>query len=86
MNAKALLAGSALILSLLGICTGIGYIKYRELHQPPKPPYIPAQSVELVQAHSQSWQPTARLVGTVIAKRSITLSNELAGAVTEIIE
>jgi membrane fusion protein (multidrug efflux system) len=84
MKPKPLLAGTALILALLAVIGVIAGLKYREMHKPAPPPFIPPQSVELVQAKSESWQPTARLVGTVIAKRSIMLSNELAGNVTEV--
>ncbi|QOJ00739.1 MAG: efflux RND transporter periplasmic adaptor subunit [Phycisphaeraceae bacterium] len=43
--------------------------------------YEPSESVELVDAAVLSWQPTADLVGTVFAVRSVTVQNELAGVV-----
>lgn len=46
--------------------------------------YEPAEAVEAVTARSVTWQPTADLVGTVFALRSVTLSNEVAGTVTEV--
>lgn len=44
----------------------------------------PPVAVDIVQAKQETWQPTGRLVGTVIAKRSVNLSNEIVGVVTEV--
>lgn len=44
--------------------------------------FEPAEAVTIVEARVQPWQPMADLVGTVIARRSVTVRNELAGTVT----
>jgi membrane fusion protein (multidrug efflux system) len=84
MNKRPVIAGTLLIIGLLGVGGGLGYWKYRDLHQPAPPPFIPPQAVDIVKAETQSWQQTATLVGTVVAKRSVILANELAGTVTEV--
>src|SRR5436190_21496668 len=84
MRKVPVIAGTLLIAGLLAVIGGIGFWKYRELHQPAPPPFIPPQAVEIVKAESIPWQPTATLVGTVVAKRSVTLANEMAGTVTDV--
>ena len=84
MRKMPVIAGTLLIAGLLAVIGGIGFWKYRELHQPAPPPFIPPQAVEIVKAESIPWQPTATLVGTVVAKRSVTLANEMAGTVTDV--
>lgn len=44
----------------------------------------PASTVQVVSARKANWRPTANLVGTVIALKSIMLSNETAGLVKEV--
>jgi membrane fusion protein, multidrug efflux system len=46
--------------------------------------FEPSESVQVVQAHTITWRPTASMVGTVFALRSVTVSNEVAGTVKEI--
>lgn len=43
--------------------------------------FVPMEAVEIVGAHEVSWTPTADIVGTVFAKRAVTVRNELAGVV-----
>lgn len=45
------------------------------------PAFEPAESAEIVAAREISWQPTADLVGTAIAVRSVMVRNEIAGVV-----
>lgn len=46
--------------------------------------FEPAEAVEVVPARVQTYQPMADLVGTIVALRSVTLSNEVAGTVTSV--
>jgi membrane fusion protein (multidrug efflux system) len=43
--------------------------------------FEPSEAAELVVAREVSWQPTADLIGTVIAMRSVVVRNEFAGVV-----
>jgi membrane fusion protein (multidrug efflux system) len=43
--------------------------------------FEPMEAVEIVEAREATWQPTADLVGTVFARRSVTVRNELDGVV-----
>ncbi|MFA6045468.1 MAG: efflux RND transporter periplasmic adaptor subunit [Phycisphaerales bacterium] len=43
--------------------------------------YVPMEAVQIVEAREEPWTPTADIVGTVFAKRSVTVRNELAGVV-----
>lgn len=85
MKKKPLIAGIALLVVLVGVGGGLALIKYRSIVAAAnKPSFQPPEFVDVVEATAVSWQPTARLVGTVIAKRSVTLANEIAGTVTEV--
>ncbi len=44
----------------------------------------PPEFVDITAAKSETWQPTGRLVGTVVPKRSVNLANEIVGVVTEV--
>ncbi|MFM9995556.1 MAG: efflux RND transporter periplasmic adaptor subunit [Phycisphaerales bacterium] len=46
------------------------------------PDFEPAEAVNVVEARVEPWQPMADLMGTVIARRSVTVRNELVGTVT----
>jgi membrane fusion protein (multidrug efflux system) len=46
------------------------------------PAFEPAEAVEIVETRELSWQPTADLVGTVFAIRSVAVRNEIEGIVT----
>jgi len=43
--------------------------------------FEPAEAVQVVEAKTAMWRPTAELSGTVVALQSVTLSNEVAGTV-----
>lgn len=87
MNWKAVVAGIAVIGGLLAIGGGLAYIKYRQISAamaqggpPEMPEAIVAAKVERI-----SWRPTARLSGTAFAREWVTLSNEVAGTVSEVL-
>jgi membrane fusion protein (multidrug efflux system) len=84
MKTGPLIGGVVLMVGLLGVGGGLGYWKYRELHKPAPPAMMPPQAIDIIEVEKASWQPTATLVGTVVAKRSVTLANELAGVVREV--
>jgi membrane fusion protein (multidrug efflux system) len=46
--------------------------------------FEPSEAVQLVDARQVEWRPTADLVGTAFAIRSVTVRNELAGVVTRV--
>jgi membrane fusion protein (multidrug efflux system) len=48
------------------------------------PAFEPAEAVTITPAGTRRWQPTADLVGTVVALRSVALQNELAGQVRRV--
>jgi len=45
------------------------------------PAFEPPSAVNIASARTIPWQPTSELVGTVVALRSVTLQNEVAGVV-----
>jgi membrane fusion protein, multidrug efflux system len=83
VKAKHIIAGVALIVVLVITGASLRWWKNRPQtshgHGGP-----PAETVDVITATAESWQPTGRLVGTVIAKRSINLANEVVGVVTEV--
>lgn len=68
------------------VATGLGLLKHRGLDPAAagQAAWEPAEAVEVVAARELSWRPTAELVGTVLAVRSVRLQNELAGQVREV--
>ncbi len=85
MNKKPLIAGIVLIVCVLLVGGGIGawkWLQIREAANQPAPPHL--TSVEVVKAERMVHQPTARLVGTVVAKRAVSVANEVAGVVREV--
>lgn len=80
--------GSAvLLLTVVGIGSGLAAWKYTTVraaiaaaaNQPE-----PVESVTAAMAQAHEYQPTTTSIGTIIAIRSITLQNELAGTVREV--
>lgn len=80
--------GSAvLLLAVVGIGTGLAVWKYESVqaaiaaaaNQPE-----PVEAVTAAEARPHAYQPTTTSIGTVVALRSITLQNELAGTVHEV--
>lgn len=78
--------GAAIVLgTLLGAGAGLALWKRQALRHAAatKAGFEPAETVELVEARPIRWRQTAELVGTAVAIRSVMLSNEVAGSVTE---
>jgi membrane fusion protein (multidrug efflux system) len=78
-----------LVVVALGLAAGGVYYVQKYLKKEPSQQaapvaYEPSEAVELVEAREIPWQPTADLVGTVIANRSVAVRNELAGVITTV--
>ncbi|MBS0195362.1 MAG: efflux RND transporter periplasmic adaptor subunit [Planctomycetes bacterium] len=85
MNRRSVIAGTLVLLALGGIAGGLAWWKIRKMSAPPPPAFEMAESVEVVPVRSTSWYPTAKLVGSVFAIQSITLSNEVAGTIKQVL-
>jgi len=86
MNKATIIATVALFSGLAAVGAGLAAFKYSSIRtaMAAGDHGEPASAVKAVAAETISWQPTADLVGTVVATRSIDVSNELAGAVRSI--
>lgn len=85
MNKKPLFAGIALIVVVLLAGGALALVKYRRIQAEANRPEVPhIQTVKVEKAERIVHQPTARLVGTVVAKRSVLLANEVSGVVKEV--
>lgn len=87
MRRIAIWLGSlALILVTIGILAGLGMYKYRTIQaaaSAPLPPEMPI-AVMVAPVEMQSYRQSATMIGTILAPRSITVSNELPGTVAEL--
>ncbi|MBX3379223.1 MAG: efflux RND transporter periplasmic adaptor subunit [Phycisphaeraceae bacterium] len=85
MQVKPLIAGLGLLATLGLIGGGLGLWKYRQMHAAQgMGGFAMPEAVEMVEAQLIPWQPRSRLVGTVIAVRSVNLANEIVGVVKEV--
>src|SRR3954471_358113 len=85
MKWKPIVGGLVLIAALGAVAVSLGLWKRHALRAgADQPAFIPPEFVQVLPVQTESWQPTARLVGTVIAKRSVTLANEPAGVVSDV--
>ncbi len=88
MNPKAMVIGAGVIGGLLLL--GGGIYAWRNypiwFSKAPAGPagFAPPEAVQVIEARTAKWQPTASMVGTVFALQSITVSNEVAGTVKSI--
>lgn len=73
------------IVVVVGVIVAAGALALRFLGsrqaQASQAGFEPAEAVEILEAREVEWQPTADLVGTVFALRSVTVRNELDGVV-----
>jgi len=82
-----LIGSTVLLLTVIGIGSGLAAWKYVSIqaaiaaaaNQPE-----PVESVTAVEARAYKYQPRTTSIGTIVALRSITLQNELAGTVQEV--
>lgn len=74
------------VVALLGVAGGLAAMKSRDGKEPAAPhqAFEPSEATEVVEARQIPWQPMADLVGTVIAMRSVIVSNEMPGVVTHV--
>jgi membrane fusion protein (multidrug efflux system) len=75
-----------LVVGLLIAAGGVATMKLRQ-RKPDAPAGAmpePTEAAEFVAAREMPWQPTADLVGTVFAMRSVMVRNELAGVVRQV--
>ncbi|WP_372721368.1 efflux RND transporter periplasmic adaptor subunit [Novipirellula sp.] len=80
--------GSVVVVAgVLGLLAGIAYAKDRQIKasmSAPPPPEMPV-AVTVVAAKSSTFRQTSVVIGNLLAPESITLRNELAGAVTNVL-
>ncbi len=84
MKAKSLAAAVGIVVALGATALVIRAVKHRADGVAAAPAFEPAFAVEILEAREIQWQPRADLVGTVIALRSVVLSNEVEGVVTQV--
>jgi membrane fusion protein (multidrug efflux system) len=86
MNRSSALAAALLSGGLLIAAGGLALYKVREISAASQsgPGFEPAEAVDIVEVGRAPWQPTSDLVGSVIATRSVMVSNERAGVVTTV--
>ncbi|MCK6478014.1 MAG: efflux RND transporter periplasmic adaptor subunit [Phycisphaerales bacterium] len=86
MKKQTIVAAVLVLGGVFAVGGSLAWWKYREIekarNQPPMPE--PPESVQVVEAQTVTWQPTARLSGTVVALQSVVLKNEVAGTVREV--
>lgn len=87
---RGVVTAVTLIVLLASAAGGYTLYKSRQAGGPPgqagggAPAFEPEEAVKIVEATEVSWQPTADLVGTVMAKRAVMVRNELAGVVRRV--
>lgn len=86
MKFSSILVSIALFAGLALVGGGLAFVKVRAIQREAANAqhFEPPQSVEVAQAREVPWQRTADLVGTVIAERSVMVSNELAGTIRRV--
>lgn len=84
---KASVARVLLFIGLIVVGGGLAFWKYRAINAAAAaaPTFEPFETVEVVPAKITSWRQTAELSGTVVAKQSVTLRNEVAGTVKDVL-
>ncbi len=87
VKAKGVLGAAVVLGTLLAAGAGLALWKRQAMRHAAanSAPFEPTESIEVVEARPVRWRQTAELVGTAVAIQSITLSNEVAGSVTEVL-
>ncbi|MFZ4429897.1 MAG: efflux RND transporter periplasmic adaptor subunit [Phycisphaerales bacterium] len=83
MKFGRIVAAAFILGSLLLIGAGLAWWKYGQIKaaMSAPPPPEPAAAAELLDVVARPWTPTVRLVGSVFALESISVSNEVSGVV-----
>jgi membrane fusion protein (multidrug efflux system) len=86
---RAWTIGTVVVVVVLLAAAGVfAMVKARQKQADPAPAgaaaFEPLEATEIVTAEEVPWQPTADLVGTVFAIRSVMVRNELAGVVRQV--
>ncbi len=86
MNRKWLIGSAALVVLAVVAAGVIATMRAREKPQQADPAmaFEPFEAAQIVEAELVTFQPTADMVGTVFAKRSVMVRNELAAVVREV--
>jgi membrane fusion protein (multidrug efflux system) len=86
MNRRGWIGSGALVIAVIG--TGIGLAAWKAAQEHAQaasaPQYEPMESVTAAVAKQRDYQGTTTSIGTVLSLRSVTLRNELAGAVRQV--
>lgn len=82
MKRTSVMAGVGMFAAIGLVAAGLAMKKRAMLAEAAAAPAMePPMAVAMAEAKSTSWQPTADLMGTVFAWRSVTLQNEVGGLV-----
>jgi membrane fusion protein (multidrug efflux system) len=82
---SAVIATTLIVITLAGIGSGLYTWKMGSFAEAANSPqYEPSESVVAIPVGTITWQPTADLVGTALATRSVTLGAEMSGTVKEV--
>lgn len=85
MNSRTILAGVIVLGSIVVVGGGLTMWKIRANKAAAGAGgFEPFETVQVIQASTAKWRPSADLSGTVIALQSVTLANEVAGIVREV--
>lgn len=85
MKSMSILTGVGVFAIIVAAVGGLGYYTFGDHGaQPPTAGFEPMEAVQVATVAEVNWYPTADLVGTVIALRSVMVRNELAGVVASV--
>ncbi|MCA9133148.1 MAG: efflux RND transporter periplasmic adaptor subunit [Planctomycetales bacterium] len=80
------LGSLGLVLLTLAVLAGLGFYKYSQMQKAMNMPPPPEQPITVVVAPAQeiTYRQSTTMIGTILAPRSIELSNEIAGTVSAV--
>lgn len=84
MKRSSIVAAVSIFAVIAGVAGALYYRNYKLHSAPPPPAFEPPTAVDAVAARTHPWQQTADLTGTVIALRSVTISNEVSGTISSL--
>ncbi|QYK47912.1 MAG: efflux RND transporter periplasmic adaptor subunit [Phycisphaeraceae bacterium] len=85
MNRKWIVGTTIVVVGAIAAAGAIAAVKGREKgNEAGAPKFEPFEAAQIVEAGVMTFQPTADMVGTVFAKRSVMVRNELAARVLEV--